>query len=261
MLCTLACTIAEKCKQMIIESVIPFDKIYNLFVSATNILLISRSPSECLNFCDVLSDTLTVLRAGCRRHFIYILLLFCKCLEVCPPSLLVDDIVNEAFQSLLDASFIHHYPQLVAVLSPVLKNDTVLEGKYESSVSFYRHFYLLAKALKSPDKNINLLPLLHLMELDESMALALCPYVFKKIKIFGCSHEALLHLLRTQPPTVLDQVYQHLTEFISPLKTTNIDPMMADLLVDEAVIDAVKDHLHCDDTEVCNFTENFVKVI
>ena len=48
----------------------------------------------------------------------------------------------------------------------------------------------------------------------------------------------------------MHQVYGHLTRLISPLQTVSINPVMADLLVDDDVLVTVEEHLQSSQPEV-----------
>ena len=80
--------------------------------------------------------------------------------------------------------------------------------QYVAAGELLRHFEYLADALASPNEAtaVDVAPLLRLTQLDEALALALCPFLFQRLRIAAAGPAAISQLLRAQPPAVVRQV-------------------------------------------------------
>lgn len=244
---SLALTIVKACHQMILASAKPFDYILKILVAASELSLSAKSSKENLEFLQVFASVSVALRAASRQNFVTFLLLLVKCIEKGQISGIGNDVVYEIYNGLLDASITHFHPEIVPSCQAILQeHNLTLYGKYQKALLLFTGFRNLAKFLKSSRKKEyqtdDLLPVVALLKLDDRLAESLLPAVFNHLKEFGGKPAiAMTLLLLSEEGPIRERIYLYLVELASPVKSRTIGPHIAELLVDNDVVRAIKD--------------------
>lgn len=228
---------------MILSSKKQFHEILHLLAASLNIAVSAEvALPENIEFCQTLASISVATRAASRQNFTTILLLIIKAIQQCPKSALSPDIVYEIYNGMLDTSIIHYHPEILPSCLAVLEHNPVLYEKYLKASCLFLAFRNLAKFLKSSTQDYDLAPVISLLKLDEKLAESLLPSVFKYLKEYGGKPATTMTLLLlSQQEPILGQVYEHLSEIASPVKSHTIGPHIAEMLVDEGVVFAIKD--------------------
>ena len=251
-LSNLALIIAKACHQMLLKSAKSFDHILKLLNAALALSQTSQSSTaENLEFCQMLTNISTALRASSRQNFATFLLLLVKSIQNCPVPSLSSDVVYEMYNGLLDASITHYHPELSQTCLAILQENRPLYDKYLKISNLYLAFQNLGKFLKNSDQEYDLIPVIELLKLDDRLTESLLPWVFKHLKEFGGKPAITMTLLLlSQQEPILGQIYQLLAELASPVKSINIGPHIGDLFVDEAVVRAIAKGMSSDSEAV-----------
>jgi hypothetical protein len=185
------------------------------------------------------------VRAASRQNFVSCLFLLVKSIRKCPLSSLSNEVIYEIYNGLLDASIIHYHKEIFPIGQLVLKENLVLSEKYDKITKLFIAFKNLAKFLKNYSKENDVIPVISLLKLDSHLAESLLPCIFKHFKEFGGKPEDTLTILQLSgEETFAEHIYYHFSEIASPLKNLSIGPHVANLLVDEAVLFAITDHMY-----------------
>ncbi|KAK4008958.1 uncharacterized protein LOC116923613 [Daphnia magna] len=261
-LSNLSVMIAKACHQMLIRSSKPFDHILKLLNTASALSGIVKSPTENMEFYQILTSISAALRASSRQNFATFLLLLVTSIQSCPVSSLSTDVVYEIYNGLLDASITHYHPELLEKCIAVLKENRPLHDKYEKISNLYVAFQNLAKFLKNSDQEYDLVPVIYLLKLDDALTESLLPWVFKHLKEFGGKPAITMTLLLlSQKEPILGQIYQLLAEIASPMKSINIGPHIGDLFVDEAVVRAIAKGMCSESAQIAPIAEKILALI
>lgn len=237
---------------MILAKLQPFYFILQLVTAAANLCLMTNqvTTSEHLEFCQVLSSICAAAKSS-RQNYVSCLLLLIKSVRNCPFNCLSNDVIFEIYQGLLDCSIIHYHQEIFFVGQRVIEENIVLSEKYEKISTLYVAFKNLAKFIKNPSKENDLVPVIGLLQLDVHLAESLLPCIFKHLKEFGGKPDDALTLLQhTEEEVISEHIHHQLAEIASPLKNLSLGPSVADMFVDEAVIFALKDNMLSDNVKV-----------
>lgn len=239
----LAVVIAKTCHEIILSSTKQFHEILHLLDASLTVAMSAEvTVSDNAELCQTLASISVATRAASRQNFTTVLLLIIKAIQPCPKSSLSTDIVYEIYNGMLDTSIIHYHPEIMPTCLAVLDNNSVLYEKYLKASGLFVAFQSLAKFLKSSTQDYDLTPIISLLKLDDKLAESLLPSVFKYLKEYGGKPATTMTLLLlSQQEPILGKVYELLTEITSPVKSHTIGPHIAEMVVDEGVIFAIKD--------------------
>lgn len=245
-ICGTAYSIGKCCHDLVINSKCGFDAITKLLNAASELVLILELQSQILEFCKVLANILTVLRIGERQNYITVFMIFTKCVEQCSVTSFTSEIISEIDRSFLDASIFHFHPELLESFSPILKKIESLSEKFERIMMVFEDFKYLTRFLTNPDENGELVRITNLVQLpDSNLSEFLLEVIFKHFKKFGGEPAIIISLL-CQREEVVRRVVEQLVILVSPVQNASIGSNVASLVVDERVVQLLKERMVTD---------------
>lgn len=245
-LCGIAYSIGKCCHDLVLNSKAKFDNITRLLTAALDLVLVMKLQSQVLEFCQVLASILMALRIGNRQNYATVFLIFARCVEHCSVTSLSSEIISEIDRSFLDASIFHFHPEALESLSPILKNIPILSDKFEKITRLFGGFRYLARFLNNSKDNGELAQITNLLQLPESNLVEfLLEVIFKYLKEFGGQPAIIINLFY-QREEVTAKVIELLVDLVSPVKNVSIGSDVADLVVNERVVQLLAERMVTD---------------
>ena len=259
-LCGIAYSIGKCCHDLVLNSKARFDDITKLLIAALDLVLVTELQSQILEFCQVLASILTALRIGNRQNYATAFMIFIQCVRRCSVTSLSSEIISEIDRSFFDASIFHFHPELLECLSPILMKIPILNEKFERIAALFEDFRYLARFLNDSKENGELAPIINLVQLpDPNLSEFLLEVIFKHLKE-SKGQPAIITTLLHQREEVAGKVVERLVDLVSPVKSANIGSSVADLVVNEGVIQLLTKRM-TDKVRFVNVGWEFLKMV
>ena len=246
-LSNIARTIGKHCHDMVLNYKVKFDIITKLLSAALELVLVTELESEILEFCHVLASILTALRIRIKQNYFTVLLMFSKCVRHCSSISVSDEVTGEIYHALLDASVLHFHPEvfesLFLILKQQSKQNSTLYDKFQRVSSLYADFKHLARFLKNSNRESDVIPVVNLLLQipDQTFIEYLLPILFKHLRKFGGKPSHIIRLLSKRE--LFERVVDQLADLVSPVKSSSIGTHIAELMVNEELVEILKENM------------------